>query len=198
MESDGSPSTAEIERRLPTLELIDDERVRDLTIRLTATAPAYFWERPASTSGASHPVCQQPHGLWAQTLMLSTVIDRLADSYVDRNLLEDRDIDLAHASAILHDQRTYGEPERASETSASDHDVLMAELVYDSPLDDRVAAAVASHSGPWDDGPTPESDLERLVHTADMIASSPSITAGVHQPIPEELTDLGLEAVDLR
>lgn len=191
-------SETEVERRLPTLQLIDDARTRAITTRLSRDAPEYFWHVPASSSGYHHPACRGERGLWAHTLMLSTVIDRLADSYVQQGRLEPADVDLAHAAAILHDQRKNGDPENPSKKSTSDHDLRMARVVRESPLDDRVADAVAAHMGPWYDGPQPETPLERLVHHADMVASTASITPGVQGPVPEELAHCGLEAVGLR
>jgi len=191
-------SVDETYRRLPTLELIEDGRIRAIASRLSSEAPDYFWTVPASTSGYHHPACRQDHGLWIHTLMLSTVIDRLADSYVAQGKLEEGDVDLAHAAAILHDQRKNGDPQDPSETSVSDHDLRMADVVRDSPLDERVADAIAAHMGSWYDGPAPSTPLEDLVHTADMVASTASITPAVHGPIPEELADVGLEVVDLR
>lgn len=188
----------EVERRLPTLQLIDDVDIRVNVVRLTQNAPDYFWTVPASTSGYHHPACQGERGLWAHTLMLSTVIHRLADSYVGQGRLEEGDIDLAHAAAVLHDQRKNGDPVNPSDKSTSDHDLRMADVVHDSPLDDRVADAIASHMGPWYDGPDPKTPLDHLVHTADMIASTSSITPAVQAPIPDELEHCELEATDLR
>lgn len=197
-ETEVTLSSTEVDRRLPTLQLIDNARVRSITTRLTQSAPEYFWRVPASTSGFHHPCCQKERGLWAHTLMLSTVIDRLADSYVGRGLLEESDIDLAHAAAILHDQRKNGDPANPASKSTSDHDLHMARVVRESPLDDRVADAVAGHMGPWYDGPEPETPLEDLVHTADMVASTATITPAVQGPLPEELEGIGLETTDLR
>ncbi|MXV60687.1 HD domain-containing protein [Natronorubrum sp. JWXQ-INN-674] len=191
-------SSEEVCRRLPTVALIDDDRTRAFTINLSSKAPEYFWNVPASTSGYHHPACQNERGLWAHTLMLSTIIERLGPSYVEQGLLEAADIDLAHAAAILHDQRKMGDPSAPAAKSTSDHDVRMAAVVSESPLSDRIERAVASHNGPWYDGPNPDSQLDTLVHTADMIASTPSITPGVQGPIPEELDELPLREVDLR
>lgn len=190
---------AETRRRLPTLELIESDRVRAITTRLSSDAPEYFWTAPASSSNYHHPACRGEHGLWIHTLMLSTVIERLADSYVGQDRLERSDVDLAHAAAILHDQRKLGDPASASESSTSDHDLEMAAVVRDSPLDNRVADAIASHMGAWYDGPEPSTDLEDLVHTADMVSSTSTISPGIHGPLPDELegADAGLDVVDL-
>lgn len=195
--SEGALSPEEVDRRIPTLRLIDDDRICVLTARITTQVPDYFWEVPASKSGYHHPICRKKHGLWAHTLMLSTVIERLGDSYVQQGLLEPEDIDLAHAAAILHDQRKNGLPPNHANKSVGDHEILMADVIRESPLDDRVADAVESHMGPWYDGPQPETHLDQLVHTADMVASTESITPAVQGPIPEELQDRDLQEVDL-
>lgn len=180
----------EAHRRMPTLRLIDDDRLREQTARLTADAPDYYWSVPASSSGFHHPACRGLHGLWVHTLMLSTVIDRLADSYVEQGRLTREEIDYAHAAAVLHDQRKNGPPENPHDKSVTDHDELMAAVVHDSDLPDAVADAVNSHMGPWYSGPEPKTDLDDLVHTADMVASTSTITPAIQGPIPDELASL--------
>lgn len=78
----------------------------------------------------------------------------------------------------------------------------MADVIREeSALPGAVASAVESHMGDWYDGPAPESDLDRLVHDADMIASTSTISPALQGPIPEEILDeVGeqVEQVDLR
>lgn len=188
-----SLSLDEVRRRIPSLRLIDDDELREATARLTADAPEYFWTVPASTGGYHHPRCRGERGLWVHTLMLSTVIDRLAESRVELGEIPEDRVDVAHAAAILHDQRKNGDPASPSSSSVSDHDLRMAEVVRDDldvAIRDVVADAIASHMGPWYDGPEPETPVERLVHDADMIASTASITAELPEPIPDELADV--------
>jgi len=187
----------EVLRRVPTLRLIDDPELRSETARVTARAPRYFWEVPASTSGYHHPLCRGERGLWVHTLMLSTVIDRLADSYVELDGLDAEVVDHAHAAAILHDQRKNGDPAAPASSSVSDHDLRMARVMRDAELPETVANAVETHMGPWYDGPEPEAPVERLVHNADMVASTESITPAVMAPVPDELADIGVEEVRL-
>ena len=187
----------EIDRRLPALETIEDEHIRSETRRLTKRAPPYFWVAPASNRDYHHEICRETRGLWAHTLMVHTVIERLADSYVDRGLVPREDVDLARAGALLHDQLKSGERATARTSSVSDHDVQMARRIHEeSTLPDRLADAVAAHMGPWYDGPKPGNGLEDLLHNADMIASTNTITAKVHGPIPEELVEIGVEGHD--
>lgn len=189
----------EVRRRVPTLRLIEDSELRRETARVTARAPSYFWEAPASTSGFHHPLCRGERGLWVHTLMLSTVIGRLADSRVGLGDLDREEVDHAHAAAILHDQRKNGDPSNPSTSSVSDHDLRMGRVLREeASVPESVASAIESHMGPWYDGPEPSTPVERLVHTADMVASTASITPAVQGPLPEELADLDVEAVDLR
>jgi hypothetical protein len=129
--------------------------------------------------------------------MLSTVIERLSDSYVAQGLIEEDDVDLAHAAAVLHDQRKNGVPDSGS--SVSDHELLMADVIRDAGLPDEVASAVESHMGSWYDGPKPDTELDRLAHTADMIASTETITPAIQQPLPSEFPiEYGIKEVDLK
>lgn len=192
-------SEDEVKRRLPAVTRICDKSIRSEVIRLSSEAPAYFWNVPAAspTSDYHHPVCREHHGLWAHTLMLIEPLCRLEESYRAQGRLADEERDYAIAAALLHDQRKRG-PHGTDETSStSDHDVEMARVIEEeSELPQPVADAVASHMGPWYDGPEPETPLQDLVHTADMMASTATVTPTIPSPIPEELAELGLEESD--
>jgi len=185
-------STDEVTRRLPAISLIGDPEVREETVQLSADAPAYLWTVPASTSDYHHPICRGERGLWTHTLMVSTVVERLAESWVAQDRLSWWDVDDVRAAAILHDQRKNGTVAGGRSTSSvSDHDLLMGQIIRDdSALPEQVAAVVDSHMGPWYDGPEPETSPERLLHIADMVASTATISTGLPAPIPEELRDL--------
>ena len=188
------PLTApEADRRMPSLDLIENDAIRSETAHLTRYAPAYFWERPGSTAGYHNA---HEHGLWAHTLKLSTVIERLADSYTERGLLrKPLDVDRAHAAAILHDQRKAGVD---GEETQSDHDWWMGDVVRQgSELGETVARAIEGHMGPWYEGPEPSSTLDELVHVADMIASDDNAEIALPAPVPEELAEHGHEGVEL-
>lgn len=181
-------------RRLPALRRIERDDVRRQTARLSATAPAYFWTAPASTSGYHHPRCRGEHGLWAHTLATCTAVERLVDSYAERfDVVPDH----ARAAAILHDQRKNGPPDSPAASAVSDHDVRMARVVREeADLPEAVADAVAAHMGPWYDGPSPATPLEELLHTADMLASSANATLAIPEPVPDELAALGFEPAE--
>ena len=195
MIEDTTLSETEVYRRLPALNLIRSESIREATAELSADAPDYFWTVPASTSGFHHPACRKERGLWAHTLMVSTAVERLVDSYEQRFDIEP---DHARAAAILHDQRKNGDPAAPSDKSASDHDLLMADVVRQKmPLPKTIADAVSEHMGAWYDGPEPSSPLSELVHNADMMASTANATLAIPGPIPEELEHLELSEADV-
>ena len=190
-------TTDEVERKLPAIRVIDDEQIRGETAALARRAPSYFWSAPASTSGYHNPLCRGERGLWIHTLMVERVVDRLSDSWVEQGRLSSSEVDMARSAALLHDMRKNGDPEDPSRTSVSDHDLRMARVVREeSLLPPEVEDAVAAHMGPWYDGPEPDGPVERLVHTADMVASTSEITPGVLGPLPEELEGLGVPEVD--
>ena len=190
--SDPPLSPAEARRRMPSLQLIENDAIRGETCKLTMFAPAYFWERPGSTAGYHNA---HEHGLWAHTLKLSTVIERLADSYTERGLLRRDDVDRAHAVGVLHDQRKAGE---SGEETLSDHDIQMGGVVrQETELGEAVARAIESHMGPWYEGPDPSSTLDELVHVADMVASDDNAEISLPAPVPEELEAHGYGGVEL-
>ena len=190
--SDPPLSPAEARRRMPSLALIENDAIREGTCKLTMFAPAYFWIRPGSTAGYHNA---HEHGLWAHTLKLSTVIERLADSYIGRGLLRPDDVDRAHAVGVLHDQRKAGE---SGEETLSDHDIQMGGVVrQESELGETVARAIESHMGAWGDGPDPSSTFAELVHVADMVASDDNVDIALPGPVPEELEAHGYATADL-
>lgn len=183
-------------RRLPALHLIQDEVVREETVRLSAEAPKYFWTVPAArpSSDYHHPLCRQQHGLWAHSLMLVAPISRLSETYLEQNNMDAIEREYALSAAILHDQRKYGDPDDKTENAASDHDLQMAAVIEEeSDLPQPVADAVSSHMGAWYDGPAPSTPLQHLVHDADMLASTAVLDAHVPEPVPEELAGIGVQ-----
>ena len=103
--------------------------------------------------------------------------------------------DIAHAAAVLHDQRKAGED---GEETQSDHDWWMGGVVrQESELGETVARAIEEHMGAWGDGPDPSSTLAELVHVADMVASDDNVEISLPGPVPRELEAHGYEEVNL-
>ena len=177
----------EVQRRMPAVALIDDDRLRRLTVDHIAEFPEYFWRAPATSSDRYHNrYARDDRGLWIHVLMSATALERVVDSPVEQGDLSDREADMARAAVLLHDGQKYGTSWRPGQSAASDHDLLMAATIRQGQLPEPVAAAVASHMGPWYDGPEPETPLQRLVHQADMMASARHVEPAVYDA-PEEL-----------
>ena len=184
---------SEVLRRLPHINEIEDYNIQEEVIRITADSPEYFWEVPASTSGYHHPICRKECGLWAHTLMGATAYERLAESYLQQGLIDEFEVECGRAARLLHYQRKNGYPENPHHSSTDDHDLHMGDVISnESSLPTEVANAVKSHMGPWYDGPAPATPLQKLVHNADMIASTPDITAKVYGSVPKELDEIGV------
>lgn len=191
-----SLSNSEVIRRLPHIEKIENDRVRRQTIKLASKAPKYFWEVPASTSDHHNPICRKDKGLWAHTLMVASVIERLAPTYTHQSKMPPVHTDLARSAAILHDMRKNGDPQNPHWCATQDHAVLMSEVIQeDSDLPDTVSNAVASHMGNWYQGPKPQKPLDDLVHNADMVASTESIGVKIHGDVPQELKPIGVKSI---
>lgn len=188
-------SEQEVHRRLPTLELIGDDDLYYLTVEAARHAPEYFWRAPASFNHHREEN-RWRHGLWAHTLLVSTGIEVIAPSFEGLGYIEEGDTDYAHAAAILHDMQKWGRDRREPKAS-SDHDLLMAAVADWCDLPEDVKAPIASHMGPWNDGPEPDVGVQLLVHLGDMMASTPFNKPAVHGPIPEEIAEMGYEEVDL-
>jgi predicted hydrolase (HD superfamily) len=190
-----TPETAlgiEVERAFPSIECIADEDVRlETATAIRRHIPEYFFRAPAASSYAHHnPYCCGERGLWIHTLMVATAYERLVDSWTGQNLITEHEADLGRTAVLLHDCRKYGAVYDGEERAASDHDLQMASIVReDTSLDARVGDAVASHMGPWYDGPEPETPLDQLVHQADMMAATKNATVGVYEK-PREITEL--------
>lgn len=174
-------------QRLPETELIEDDDVRAevrAAIDDTDIVAPYFWTAPAASTYNHHnPYCCNDRGLWIHTKMAFAAYERLVQSYHAQGLITEYEVDLGRAAILLHDGQKYGDVYDPDESTASDHDLIMADLIRDdTDLDERVADAIAAHMGPWYDGPEPLTALQRCVHMADMAASTKNGTFGVYKP----------------
>lgn len=192
-------SVEETRRRLPSIDYIDDDEVRIEVIELSRRAPAYFWVKPAAQGDYHNELCRNQHGLWAHSLMVSTGIEYFSDSWIAQGRISEDDLDYARAAALLHDQRKHGPHQAPEGSSTSDHNLSMADVVREeSRIPEIVAVAVEEHMGPFYDGPAAESEIGKLVHTADMAASTDEYTATIPAPAPAELLELGIEESELQ
>lgn len=182
---DGRMRDDEVRRRLPEVDLIQDDEVREATISAIGRGvPDYFWDVPATGSGKYHnPFSRRRHGLWIHVKQVFTVYERMVRSFVEQGRITEREADLGRAAVLLHDMLKYGHEYEDGDGTVPNHDKLAGHwLEHNSELPFSAVRAVKTHNGPWYDGPEPESPLEQLVHMADMCASTKNVTVGVYQP----------------
>jgi len=180
----------EVERRLPELEFITDAGLRrEVRSTVQTQCPEYFWEAPATGHDALHnPLCRGEHGLWAHTKMVVTAYERMVESFVEQGRISEQEADYGRAACLLHDMHKFGAEYTGQSSAAPDHDIQMAATIrLATALPEAVADAVAAHMGPFEKyaGPDPETELERLVHTADMMGSCRFGTMWFYKPCSE-------------
>lgn len=200
MTTDSDLKYQELKRRLPTVDQIHDHEIQTKTLRAIQYTPDYFWTAPAASSYKHHnPYCCNKHGLWIHTLMVGTAYERLVDSYLEQDIITQQEADYGRAAILLHDMRKYGEHYTDGEYANKDHDLEMAAWIRNNTsLPEAIPCIIETHMGAWYDGPAPRTDLEQLVHMADMTGSSKNITCGIYQK-PQEITELypGLPEAEL-
>lgn len=180
---------SEARRRMPAVELIDDVDLREQTIAEVARFPDYFWTAPATSSDQYHnQFARGERGLWIHVCMAATAVERIVDSHVEQGRLSDREADYARAAVVLHDGRKFGDRWRPGQSADKDHDLQMYRVLQSRGFPEPACDAVASHMGPWYDGPEPSTPLQHVVHEADMVASARHVTPAVYHA-PDELVE---------
>lgn len=151
----------------------------------------WFWKSGASASGKFHPsFAQGDGGLVRHTRAVSLACEELLrmSTYA---YMKDEYKDFARMACLLHDTCKYGSGDEEDSSAYAEHGKLAADAVaqawfeyFGSPCSAFLYHAILSHMGQW----TPEredrpvTNIDRLVHLADYIASRsffdiPSISA---------------------
>lgn len=152
-------------------------------------APEYFWTIPASSSGKYHPACDLGEGgLVRHSIMVSVVAEDLIDSEIFcKDTLSIRDA--VRVATLFHDVIKSGpvnEDGTYSNNTVFEHPNYGAEFIkqhlvnakVDDLTIDIIYNGVRSHMGKWNTSKysktvldKPLSSFEKLIHTADYIAS---------------------------
>lgn len=190
-------TTDELRRRLPEIRLIDDERLRERVAEiLIEECPDHYWRYPSSTSGRFHPIDERGvHGQWIHTKRVVATFDHLADSprkaarddaSDGRFGISDEEYRCGLVATLLHDVFKFGTDDEQVERTLGDHDARAAQYLeanYDLPP--GVIGCIDAHNGPWKDGKQPETQLELLVHYADMMVADSRSESLLLEPTPE-------------
>lgn len=178
------------------LALIKNETIKQFALNGIAILPDYFFEMPASTTGKYHPsYALGKGGLLRHTKAMVGIIIMLVGMEMWSMGLSSDDIDLAIASAILHDGWKKGDA--TTKWTTKDHPLfavreLKKDDIASKILPDEqfkiVCGCMESHMGQhWspEDAflPKPATKLEKLVHQADYLASRKNLEYNFDVPI---------------
>lgn len=164
---------------------IKDDNLREACLKMCDEVPTYFWHVPASSSGKYHPsISLGDGGLVRHSIMVCHIGLDLLNAEI---FIRDTDInrDLVRVATLFHDILKQGKGD--SNHTVFEHPILSADVVKhyleDAGVDnvsiETICSGIASHMGKWTTSKynkdivleAPKTDFEKLVHTADYIAS---------------------------
>ena len=168
----------------------------------------WFWKSGASSSGKYHPqFAQGEGGLVRHTRAVEWVCEELLrmSSYA---YMKTEYKDYARVACLLHDVRKYGSRDIEDKDCYKEHGAIAAEDVaaaweefyrdeYDfHPCPELLLMAIRSHMGQWTENreDRPFTNIDRLVHMADYMASRPFID--IPQLCEEYTADMAQEILD--
>ena len=167
------------------IQNIESEDLRDFVRFFFAErVGAWFWESGASSSGKYHPAfAQGKGGLVRHTRAAAWFGEELLrmSSYA---YMKAEYKDYARVAILLHDTRKYGNGDTEDKDCYKVHGKLAADDVaaawqefFGSPCSAFLYHAILSHMGQWveDRDYRPFTNIDRLVHMADYMASRPFI-----------------------
>lgn len=180
------------------LNTIVADDIRDFAKVVLDDAPDYFFKVAASSTGKYHPAYALGEGgLMRHTKAVLRFYNYIVGLEQYQNQFDQRVIDLGRVACLAHDIQKSGTEEYYMEKSKDgkrvftvfNHPLLAAEYIRNYKgmyLEDDdleiIAAAIESHMGQWNTDkresiilPKPKSELEKIVHLADYLASRKDI-----------------------
>ena len=140
----------------------------------------WFWKSGASASGKHHPqFAQGEGGLVRHTRAVAMVCEELLRMSTYAYMRAEYK-DYARIACLLHDTCKYGTADEEDKDCYKDHGALAATSIslawnefFDAPAPELLLMAVRSHMGQWTENreDRPFTNIDRLVHLADYIAS---------------------------
>ena len=181
------------------LETITNEDIRDFAKKLLDDAPEYFFHVAASSTGKYHPqISLGDGGLMRHTKAVIRFFNHIMGVEQNSSLFTDRELDLGRVACLIHDIQKSGDATTYAEKSNNgekkvftvfDHPLLAAKYVLaykgqylnEEELE-YIASAVRGHMGQWNTDkrssvvlPKPETEMQKMVHLADYLASRKDI-----------------------
>lgn len=178
----------ELLRRLPEIDAIYDERVRDATIEyFLRYCPDYFWERAASSTGKYHPSDESgDYGTWLHSKRVFYEYTNLSESLLELQDITEHERECGKAAALIHDTFNYGWPSENRDKTTHEHDLIAAAITEEvNGMPEEVTSLVETHMGPWGEGPLPKTPNERCFHMSDKSAAATNHLQEVYYPSGE-------------
>jgi len=166
------------------IQNIENENLRDFVrFFLNEKVGAWFFESGASASGKHHPEFTKGHGgLVRHTRAVEWVCEELLRMNPYAYMRAEYK-DYARVACLLHDTRKYGNGDTENKNCYKEHGKLAADAVTEAweefwggvRCPELLTMAIRSHMGQWTENrdDRPFTDIDRLVHMADYIASRP-------------------------
>lgn len=180
------------------ISLIENEDFRSFVYNFfDYEVGAWFWESGASSSGKHHPEFTKGQGgLVRHTRAVSMICEELLrmNTYA---YMKSEYKDYARIACLLHDTYKYGSNDTENKDCYKIHGLLAASAVkeawnnfFEEDAPELLCMAIRSHMGQWTENreDRPFTNIDRLVHLADYIASRdffdiPQITAEYNEDI---------------
>lgn len=191
------------------IQLIESEDLRDFVrYFFNEECGEWFWKSGASASGKYHPVFTHGEGgLVRHTRAVALVCEELLrmSTYA---YMKSEYKDFARVACLLHDTRKYGGGDtedksfypRHGEAAANDVGVAWREFFGTHSCPELLCMAIRSHMGQWVENreDRPFTNIDRLVHMADYIASRsfwdiPSLTEEYNEDSERETCEMPIE-----
>lgn len=170
------------------IDTIENEELREFAHICAKCIPTYFWTIPASSSGKYHPITDLGEGgLVRHSLMVYRVG---LDLLIQNDITNSNICDMVKFASLFHDCCKAGLQNEPESNTQHEHPIYAAGLIKyiylynnnNNPLIEKmvksICMAIRTHMGRWTESKysdvkltPPKTILEKLVHTADYIAS---------------------------
>lgn len=144
---------------------------------------AWFWKSGASSSGKFHPEFTHGEGGLVRHTRAVTMVCQELLRMSGYAYMKEEYKDYALVACLLHDTRKYGKGDEEDKSCYKEHGRLAADAVAAAWLSffdqgeapELLLMAIRSHMGQWTENKDdrPFTNIDRLVHLSDYIASRP-------------------------
>lgn len=185
------------------LEQFENEDIQDFCIELLNTAPDYFWQISASSTGKYHPDYTIGFmGLAKHVKAATKFLNYMLSIDCIKNQFTSRERDLLRTAIMNHDDEKLGR--NGSQYTLFKHPLLIAERIreykgYEWLPDDEldyIALSCESHMGQFNTDkrskaelPLPKTKAQQIVHLSDYLASRKDLEVSFEGTEVEDLME---------